>query len=267
MADMVKVWWHLNGGRSNFGDVMNPWLVRKMTGKMSDYPVMKGLFIKEPHYFMIGSILSNTNKLSEVWGSGMLTHDDVVFAEKFHAVRGPHTRDLLMKMGKKVPAVYGDPAILAPKYFQPANYDKLYQTAIIPHYVDYDKIREQELANKTGRLVINVEDSVETIVQQIANSERVVSSSLHGVIVAHSYNVPVLWAKFSNKLIGSDKNLKFHDYFNSMDTDFYAAAEMPNGVPTDGELDKLFDKMSKHLHTATPAEKKWDALLQACPLL
>lgn len=261
---MIKVWWALNNGQANFGDVMSPWLVNKITNEDVAFPIMNGFF-KEEHYFVIGSILPNSNKKSIVWGSGLIGPDELVLANKFHAVRGPLTRKALIKSKKVVPEVYGDPAILAPKYYQTIDKEIKYETAIIPHIVDYAFIKERERANKTGRLVINLLDSVETIIDQMNSSKRILSSSLHGVIVAHAYRIPVLWVKFSDKLIGSKHNHKFHDYFEGVETPYYDAIELREGVPTESEVDSFFLKHSQNLYASDKFENIADKLLASNP--
>ncbi len=260
---MIKVWWHLNNGYANFGDMMSPWLVRNISKQEVSMPRMNGFF-KEDHYFVIGSILSNTNKKSIVWGSGLLEPDQVVLATKFHAVRGPLTREALTKRNKNVPDVYGDPAILSPKFYNP-NPSYKYETAIIPHIVDFNFIKEREEKNNTGRLVINLLDSIETIIEQMKSSKRILSSSLHGVIVAHAYRIPVLWVKFSDKLIGSSHNFKFHDYFQGIQTPYYDAIELRDGVPNESEVDKFFETHSKNVFATDKLDLVAEKLLQNCP--
>ena len=48
----------------------------------------------------------------------------------------------------------------------------------------------------------------------IASCNFIISSSLHGLIAADSLNIPHVWMKISNKIIGG--NWKFNDYFLSM---------------------------------------------------
>ena len=70
-------------------------------------------------------------------------------------------------------------------------------------------------------MVINLLDDIDTVTENITSCGYTVSSSLHGLIVSHAYNVPSLWVNFSDdKLVGD--NIKFKDYFSSVDISFYA---------------------------------------------
>lgn len=51
------------------------------------------------------------------------------------------------------------------------------------------------------------------MVSDIVNSDVVISSSLHGIIVAEAYGFPAIWVRISNLLIG-DRH-KFLDYFEA----------------------------------------------------
>jgi pyruvyltransferase len=51
-------------------------------------------------------------------------------------------------------------------------------------------------------------------VDKILSCNYIVTSSLHGLIVAHSYNIPVLWVQYSVELIGG--KFKFDDYLLSV---------------------------------------------------
>jgi polysaccharide pyruvyl transferase WcaK-like protein len=63
--------------------------------------------------------------------------------------------------------------------------------------------------------VINLAtNSVENVIEEIYSCDTVISSSLHGIIVAHAYNIPAVWVKFSNNLFGD--GIKFYDYFESV---------------------------------------------------
>jgi len=116
-----------------------------------------------------------------------------------------------------VPEVYGDPAIVLPRYYNP-DVKKKFKIGVIPHYVDYKAVKEH-LAEDTHVTIINLlTKSVEPTTREILECDHIISSSLHGVIVAQAYGVPALWIKFSDKLSGD--NIKFYDYFESVGIDF-----------------------------------------------
>ena len=52
------------------------------------------------------------------------------------------------------------------------------------------------------------------IIDEINSCQVIISSSLHGIITCHAYNIPCLWYKFSEKIVGD--GIKFADYFSSV---------------------------------------------------
>ncbi|NJX17587.1 polysaccharide pyruvyl transferase family protein, partial [Tamlana crocina] len=96
--------------------------------------------------------------------------------------RGPRTREYLLKLGYDCPEVYGDPAILLLDYYHP-SISKKYKLGIVPHYHDY----ENALKIFGGREEVKVVDlltmNVEATTTEILECERILSTSLHGLIV------------------------------------------------------------------------------------
>jgi len=213
-------WWSSkkfeNKKFENFGDLVGPYLVEKISGKNVRFIQPKkrkftDLFTKV--YFTAGSILAHIDTRSIVWGSGIIETPTKVPKATFLAVRGPLTRAELLKQGYNVPEVYGDPAILLPKFYTP-ELTKKYKIGIIPHYVDYDKVLNWYKDDITIKVINLLNNSVEAVVNEIYSCETIISSSLHGIIVAHTYKTPAVWVKFSDNLFGDDT--KFYDYFNSV---------------------------------------------------
>lgn len=211
-------WCTLNreDGRDNFGDILGKYILEKISNKKIIrviHPSMRRykLFIK--HYLTVGSILEVANKNSIVWGSGIMRRYDFTKKAKFLAVRGPITRQRLLELGYKVPELYGDPAILLPTIFN-SKPKKKYKLGIIPHYVDFDEINEKFENEKELKIVDLLTNDVEKVLTEILECELIISSSLHGIIVPHSYGIPALWVKFSDRLGGD--NTKFYDYFESV---------------------------------------------------
>ena len=222
-------WWDerkfLHKDKENYGDMLSRYLVGKISGRKVQFVHPKKqswLNRHKKHYVVVGSILAHVTKNSIVWGSGIIDRVHKVDEADFRAVRGPETRKYLLGMGYKCPEIYGDPALLLPKYYLPKRNVK-FELGIIPHYKDFDKISEK-YKDIDGVSVINMMSlDVEKTTNAILECDRIISSSLHGVIVAHAYRIPALWVKFSDEPFGDD--IKFKDYYSSVKMPEYYSPE------------------------------------------
>ena len=133
-----------------------------------------------------------------------------------HAVRGPLTRDSLLDQGIDCPEVYGDPALLLPRFFHP-RVEKKYDIGIIPHYADKDHPWVERNATGPEVRVIDIESDIEEFVRAVLSCEVILSSSLHGLICADAYGLPATWIRLSNRLDGG--SFKFRDYRKSIGAD------------------------------------------------
>ncbi len=170
--------------------------------------------ISGDNYLLAGSILQWVDKNSIVCGTGFLSSGGKVKEKpkKILAVRGKLTRQKLLDQGIDCPENYGDPGLLLSKmYPKPEPFEK-WQLGIIPHYVDYDSKTVENLA-KQSIFIINILDPLPSIIYQINQCERIISSSLHGLIFADSYGIPNKWVKLSDKIKGN--GFKYRDYFSS----------------------------------------------------
>jgi hypothetical protein len=164
-------------------------------------------------YVTVGSIMPHIRRddAAIVWGAGIITRtDDFARPLRIHAVRGPLTRRRCVDQGYGCPETYGDPAILLPAYLERPEADARFPVGIVPHFVNYAEARSL-FAGTSDIMVVDVRRPVHDVVGAILSCRTVLSSSLHGLIVAHSYGVPATWVKFSAPLKGDD--VKFHDYF------------------------------------------------------
>jgi pyruvyltransferase len=212
--EVIRLDWY--GGDQNFGDILNPVLLRALTGK-SILNVSARYYQKE-HLLAIGSILDRATSNSIVWGSGFISEQSVFLEKpkKIYAVRGPKTRDKLIGFGIDCPEIYGDPALLMPYVYQPKKtIDKKYKVGIIPHIVDKDIAWLKQFSSSDDIKIIDVQNpNPFKVIDSILECEKVISSSLHGIIVSDAYNIPSIWVKFSNNLQGG--SFKFIDYFLSV---------------------------------------------------
>ena len=213
---------HYWENNSNFGDLLNYNLIKFITGRD---PVFIGRQDPKEKCFSIGSILVYADRYTHVWGSGLISDYDrslpIEKPKKIYAVRGPMTRQRLMeKLNVNVPEVYGDPAMLLPMFYDP-KVDKKHKIGIIPHYVDMknpwvSKYRE------AGYNVIDMrckQSDTLSIIKKIKQCDFIVSSSLHGLIMADAYGVKSKWIDFlddngNSNVFGA--GFKFKDYFMSV---------------------------------------------------
>lgn len=226
---LLNTWISVDGNkvkRNNWGDDINYWFLQELTDKIifnySD--LIKWMLPKDESNLMaIGSIIESLcQSNSIIWGSGAMNGKIVLRSKpkKVLAVRGPLTRDLLLSKGIDCPQVYGDPALLLALYYHP-KVKKKYKVGIIPHYVDLQNpIVKCFVDGNNDVLLINMKnyDNWHEIPDRINECELILSSSLHGLIISDSYNIPNVWVSFSEGLIGGGK-FKFLDYFASVKRD------------------------------------------------
>ena len=208
----VNLAWALS---ANIGDGLNPWLVEKLTGVFPVYA--DSLAVDYNHYIVCGSVASSARRNSICWGPGVMWgYERPARNAQWLAVRGPITRSAIITAGGDCPDIFGDPAILLPEFIPPAK-SKKYKLSIIPHYIDHMRFSAGGWADVCVRddiHWINVFETPEKICKEISESERVMSSTLHGCIIADAYGVPWEWIKLTDRVGGDDS--KFMDYFLSM---------------------------------------------------
>lgn len=193
--------------RPNFGDVIAPVIIRELFADR--------LQVVHPHYdgkiLTCGSILNLALRPGDVvWGSGAIRPEPLDGSQaRFLAVRGPLTRSLIRG---DVPEVYGDPGSLMPEIYTPRP-QRRYDVGVVPHIFDRaimqapDGVPVIDLGTRDWRRVVD----------QIAACNVVVSSSLHGIVVAETYGIPAVWVQPSDRLIGGE--FKFRDYYGATGRD------------------------------------------------
>lgn len=172
---------------------------------------------KSDDILCIGSIITwMTTPRSIIWGSGVVYPEREIsaFPKSVLAVRGPLTRKYLIDRNIPCPEIYGDPALLFPKYYQP-QVEKTHKLGIIPHFRDKNNEILNTFANDPTVLIIDVQDihPWHKFIDQICSCEYVASSSLHGLIISDAYRVSNVWVEFEG---GESKRFAFFDYLLSV---------------------------------------------------
>ena len=248
----------------NWGDYINLKFAELISGK-TIIPSHYHTFA--PKVAMIGSILPwAMDKDTIIWGSGCLDSCDAGWKniEKPHevrAVRGPLTREVLLKNGIECPSIYGDPVLLFPRYYNPSipRTDKI---GIIPHVSSISRLQEllpQSILENDNVVVISPETFTtwHEFIDKILSCKLVLSASLHGLIVADAYEIPNIWVSFQEEK-HRDNYFKFHDYFLSVGKE---NIEHPLSIE-----DVNFDDIQKYIKAWRKPEIDLNQLYEACPI-
>lgn len=220
----IYSWMSYEKGRmvhNNWGDDINKYFLESVSSlKVNNIRNSLLYSVLPVHgYTCIGSLIGNFKaKNYDVWGTGIieLNHNLLSKPNKVFSVRGPLTRDELLKNGINCPENYGDPALLISRYYRNVV-DKEYTWGIIPHYTDEENPALIEFCNNHPEvLLISMRNYMDwhEIPDKIMNCHRIISSSLHGLIIADSYGVKNIWVRFSEGIKGGD--FKYQDYFQSV---------------------------------------------------
>lgn len=228
MADKIKVYY---SKIQNMGDELNELILKKCFG----YEVERCSFL-DGELCAIGSCLGmytlhgnlamrlqqRVNGIRKphvsVWGTGFIryTDEEGSFFKKdmsFCAVRGELTRKAVEKMtGKTLDIPTGDAGIFASETMG-GRPQMRYNIGIVPHLCDLKDPMAEELRKHYERACfINVKDEPQEVIRQIASCRFILSSSLHGLIVADSFGIPNAHVVFGDRLLGD--GYKFDDYYS-----------------------------------------------------
>jgi pyruvyltransferase len=217
---------------TNFGDEIGPLLVTALSGMGVRHSNRSGKLLT------VGSIFFAVKDYDTVWGSGLVHDVDTKFASNARsvellAVRGPKTRDALLKAGIDCPKVMGDPALLVPHVFDIPQSPRE-DLGFVPHWSQVERFRNAfgSRTNHAGMRVkiIDLTANCAAVMDEISRCRYVISSSLHGVIVADALGIPALPVVFEKPL--HNDPFKFHDYMNSTDRE-YSPVELQMPIDLD----------------------------------
>ncbi len=248
-SNLPLFFWHTKT-IENFGDLLSLPLVERIV----EEPVrvfkknVKKNAKQEKKILGIGSILTFAANGDVIWGSGIngkyLDPSKYSFTNlDVRAVRGPLTRKFLAHHFQiESPKIYGDPALLFPFFFPEfKKQDHPSQKyIIIPHY------SEEYLFPKVlyGNTVVYPTEPWETVVLKILDSQFVISSSLHGIIIAEAFGIPARLLRVT----ANEPMFKYYDYYYGTNrpnflfaTSIEEALKMGGEPPHECDLYKLYE--------------------------
>ena len=216
-------------GKPNLGDAISPVIVEHLLSK-------KGLTLLSPtkktsHLYAVGSVITAGVQDCTIWGSGIL-YTLLGYRLKgrkldVRAVRGPLTRVMLLEYGYNVPEIFGDPAIFLPEVYTPKNVQKKYKYGIVAHKNGSVRLNDFSKLGENCYTIIDIKTcDYKKFIDQLFSAERIISTSLHGIILAESYGIPAI-------LVRPDFSLfKYYDWY---------CATGRNDFPVLNSLEELSD--------------------------
>jgi len=223
----------------NFGDAVNIRFFNLLTNEQHRCSCVHDL--TKLHFVCTGSIMNCVNNMSIIYGTGFIDENAPLGGYRFGwsenynkvlskpkniiSVRGPKTRNKLLKMDIECPKNYGDPLILFPLVYNNLNINKkVGKVGIIPHYTDknsenvkllYKNLKE----HYTVELIdIMVGTNYKKFIDQILECDYIISSALHGIMMGLVYKKKTILVEFSKNVAG--ELFKFNDFFESLDINY-----------------------------------------------
>jgi pyruvyltransferase len=212
-ARQIKAYWWREV--PNFGDALAPLLLEHFAEVRVEWDT-----ISRSNVASVGSILEHVPPLWDgyILGSGRLIEDSRTnlvqmtsgVTARILALRGPLS-------ARGIPGDYalGDPGILADELIEPQT--KQWDCGLLPHWQDDELVpRFKKIMPATQKVtIINPRQNPLDVVRQIASCHKIVTSSLHGVIVADACNVPRR-IEICKAMENDGGDFKFRDYHASI---------------------------------------------------
>lgn len=211
------LYWHKS---INFGDMLSPYLLARFKGVSIEEINYVEANDEREKYVLTGSILSAPITNATIFGAGFIDYSDTFTGTNIRVkgVRGFHTLNKLKEF-MEVPddVLIGDPSYCLPLFYAPKP-EKKYYLGIIPHIMDYEYVSSCHKGEGISVIDLRMQDyetieqTVERVIFQICQCKAVVSGSLHGLIVAAAYDVPIIsrLPVISGRVLGD--GFKFDDY-------------------------------------------------------
>jgi pyruvyltransferase len=240
MAEVKAYWWNEQAaGVANFGDALNPFLLKRFAGVDANWASISNASIVST-----GSLLEHIPPLWDgtILGTGKLFGDSrlslYTYTANILALRGP-----LSASGIKGDYAIGDPGLLADELVADDVDGREYDLGLVPHWSDPSLLGRPEFYNNKWRttVILPSGDPLE-VVRKIGRCKKIVTSSLHGMIVADAWGIPRR-LEYAPALKNEGAMFKFHDYSQSI------------GAPL--EIGKVIE--ASRFHVEDRKHELWDA--------
>ncbi|GMU51006.1 MAG: exoV-like protein [Candidatus Xenobia bacterium] len=214
----MRAFWDQYAGGANFGDALTRVLLSRIAGIEPEWAE-----VPDAHLVAVGSVLEAVPDgwAGTVLGSGLMFDESRrdLTCSRVLALRGRLTLERVRLSPENPPPVLADPGLLAGLLLHERPRPDV-DVGFIRHYVDHRgnpgdyKVRSIEVdpGRRETVLEIDVLAGVDQVVTAAARCRRIVSSSLHGIILADSLGIENWWDPHPGVL---GDGFKFRDYASS----------------------------------------------------
>ncbi|WP_230461234.1 polysaccharide pyruvyl transferase family protein [Sphingobium sp. CAP-1] len=236
---------------TNFGDGLSAVMVSSLAGM----PVVRANFDEDRERIVaVGTIgHGQKNGILHFWGTGVdalrnpITGDAPYFKPpntefNVYATRGPKSAETFRKAGIDAPEVYGDPVWLLPRIWPLDEVEKTHDLGVILHISEltdqrpgvgpreeYPRYEIPEEWSKKVKIINTYCDAtpeaMRAKVAEIVSCRRIVSTSLHGLVISETYGIPCAWFATYGQGDGEGAQLEIDDPESKIDhriADFYS---------------------------------------------
>lgn len=222
----MKLWYFKDNG-GNFGDALNPWFWSQVAPELE-------ASTSDELLLGIGTLINDRAPSGvpvRVFGSGAGLGELPVGVQDwdFYCVRGPLSA---AGLGLDPSKAVTDPAALCTRLYQPTDQQKRYACSYMPHYMSEQWGNWPALCKAAGVHYIDPTLPTFEIIDQIVQSEMLLTEAMHGAIVADCYRVPWQAATLYGRL-----NPKWQDWMQSLEFDSGPVLELEQIYRGDGELE------------------------------
>lgn len=207
----MKVFWSRCGhGHGNFGDKLTPLLLKHAKIPVEWAPPEHAELIG------VGSILEKVpaSFRGMIWTTGFMNESSRL--EMLHArvlaLRGRLTHQRVLCADHNS-VVLGDAGLLCSDLAPLSR--KRVLLGVVPHFVDIDDPFVKALANSSSEVrVIDICADTFDVMRSVAECHHVISSSLHGLILADSLGIPNHWLELNHGVeTVTGAGFKYRDYY------------------------------------------------------
>lgn len=236
----MKVYWSRCGrGQGNFGDKLTPLLLKHFGVRCEWSPVERAELVG------VGSVLEKVPEefKGTIWTTGFMHEPSRRnFPQaKLLALRGRLTRERV-ENAKPAGLALGDAGLLCHLFHHPRP--KRYKLGIIPHFVDADDPVVAAIAKSSSEItVIDICGETLEVIARVGQCENIVSSSLHGLILADSLGIPNRWIELNHgpeTITGG--GFKFRDYYSI----YKIAPPMADSLGDGDDLDSILSRQGDY---------------------